>query len=322
MSIIKKTQLKSAWLPLILAAAAVPAGAQRAPLFKSEIMPVLEKNCVSCHGDQKKMAALDLSTFSGVMTGGSSGPVIAPGKPERSLLWKLIEADKMPMGGKLTAAEKQLIKTYIEQGRFPKEEMDAAEQAREAALITPQARSWWSFRKPVKSRVPAVKNNDQVRTPIDAFILAKLEAKGWKMRPEADRATLLRRAYFDLTGLPPSPAEVAAFLEDRSPDAYANVIEKLLASPHYGEHWGRHWLDVAGYSDTRGDAGDSDREVSWKYRDYVITAFNSNKPIDRFILEQVAGDQLVNYKPGSRRPPSRSSPYGHRLPSHHSGHHR
>jgi hypothetical protein len=308
MSITKKEWLNSAWLPLILVAAAVPATAQRAPLFKSEILPVLEKNCVSCHGDQKKMAALDLSTFTGIMTGGSSGPVIAPGKPERSLLWKLIEADKMPMGGKLTAAEKQLIKTYIEQGRFPQEEMNAAEQAREAALITPQARNFWSFRKPVKSPVPAVKNNDQAKTAIDAFILAKLEEKGWKMRPEADRSTLLRRAYFGLTGLPPTPAEVAAFLEDRSATAYEKVIDKLLASPHYGEHWGRHWLDIAGYSDTRGDAGDSDREVSWKYRDYVIKAFNNNKPIDRFILEQVAGDQLVNYKPGSRPSPDQIEP--------------
>src|ERR1700692_3856927 len=144
----------SRFLPLL--AVALPAFAQRAPLFKSEILPVLEKNCVSCHGDQKKMAGLDLSTFTGVMAGGSSGPVSAPGKPERSLLWKLVETDKMPMGGKLTAGEKQLIKTYIEQGRFPKDEMDAAQQAREAASITPEARNWWSFRRPVKSPVPAV----------------------------------------------------------------------------------------------------------------------------------------------------------------------
>jgi Protein of unknown function (DUF1553)/Protein of unknown function (DUF1549)/Planctomycete cytochrome C len=289
-------------------AIAIPAVAQRAPLFKSEILPVLEKNCVSCHSDQKKMAGLDLSTFSGVMAGGSSGPVIAPGKPERSLLWKMVESDKMPMGGKLTAAEKQLIKTYIEQGRFPKDEMDAAQQAREAAAITAQARNWWSFRKPVKSPVPAVKNTDQVRTPIDAFILGKLESKGWKMGPEADRVTLLRRAYFDLAGLPPTPSVVRAYLEDKSPDAYEKVIDRLLASPHYGEQWGRHWLDVAGYSDSRGDAGDTDREVSWKYRDYVINAFNKNKPIDQFILEQMAGDQLVNYKPGTQPEPNQVEP--------------
>jgi hypothetical protein len=298
----------SCWRLGILIAIAIPATAQRAPLFKSEILPVLEKNCIKCHGEQQKMAGLDLSTFTGLMTGGTSGPVIAPGKPERSLLWKMIESEKMPMGGKLTAAEKQALKAYIEQGRFPVEEMNAAEQAREAARITPEARNWWSFRKPVKTAAPVVKHTAQVRTPIDAFVLAKLEPKGWKLQPEADRVTLLRRAYFDLIGLPPAPAEVKAFVEDTSPNAYEKVIDHLLASPRYGEHWGRHWLDIAGYSDSRGDAGDSDREVSWKYRDYVIQAFNKNKPIDRFILEQVAGDQLVNYRPGERPAPDQIEP--------------
>ena len=294
------------WLRFVVAGAAIiiPATAQRAPLFKSEIMPVLEKNCVGCHGDKQKMAGLDLSSFSGMMTGSSSGPVIAPGKPERSLLWKMIENDQMPQGGKLSNADKQLIRTYIEQGRFPTTtESEEAIQAREAAKIKPEARNWWSFRKPVKPPVPAVKDKDQVRTPIDAFVLAKLEAKGWKMRPEADRVTLIRRAYFDLTGLPPSPAEVTAFVEDKSPNAWEKLVDQLLASPHYGEQWGRHWLDVAGYSDSRGDAGDSDREVSWKYRDYVIHAFNKNKPINQFLLEQIAGDQLVNYKTGTRPTP-------------------
>src|SRR5437868_1551626 len=283
---------------IALAAFALPAAAQRDPLFKTEILPVLEKNCVKCHGPQQKMARLDLSSFTGMMEGSASGPVIAPGKPERSLMWMLIESDKMPLGGKLTVAEKQLIKSYIQYGRFPAApaETEAAMRAREAARITPQDRNWWSFRKPVKSAIPVVANKDQVRTPIDAFILAQLERKGWKMQSEAERPTLIRRAYFDLIGLPPTPADVKAFVEDKSPKAWEKVIDGLLASPHYGEQWGRHWLDVAGYSDSRGDAGDSDREVSWKYRDYVINAMNRNKPIDRFILEQVAGDQLVNYK--------------------------
>src|SRR5207302_2356774 len=230
------------------------------------------------------------------------GPVIAPGKPERSLMWKMIESDQMPQGGKLTTAEKQLIKSYIQYGRFPQAtaESEAAVQAREAARISAEDRNWWSFRKPVKPAVPAVKNTSQVRTPIDAFVLSQLERKGWKMQPEADRTTLIRRTYFDLVGLPPTPAEVQAFVEDKSPNAWEKVIDRLLASPHYGEQWGRHWLDVAGYSDSRGDAGDSDREVSWKYRHYVIHALNRNKPINRFLLEQMAGDQLVNYKPGTK----------------------
>ena len=283
---------------IVVTAIAFPLAAQRDPLFKTEILPVLEKNCVGCHGPERKMAKLDLSSFTGMMEGSSSGPVIAPGKPERSLMWKLIETGQMPQGGKLTTAEKQLIKSYIQYGRFPQAtaETEAAARAREAAKVTQSDREWWSFRKPVKSPVPSVAAKDQVRTPIDAFVLAQLEHKGWKMQSEADRPTLIRRAYFDLVGLPPTPAEVKAFVDDRSPNAWEKVLDHLLASPHYGEQWGRHWLDVAGYSDSRGDAGDSDREVSWKYRDYVIHALNRNKPINQFILEQLAGDQLVNYK--------------------------
>ncbi len=311
MSLSEGTGFQPSWvrLGIALSLIAVPAFAQRAPLFKSEIMPVLEKNCVMCHGEKQKMAGLDLSSFSGMMAGSSSGPVIAPGKPDRSMLWKMIENDQMPQGGKLTAGEKQLIHAYIEQGRFPAtEESEAAIQAREAAKITQKSREWWAFRKPVKAAVPAVKNKDQARTAIDAFILAKLEQKGWKMEPEADRVTLIRRAYLDLTGLPPTPAEVKAFVDDKSPKAWESLIDGLLASPHYGEQWGRHWLDVAGYSDSRGDAGDTDREVSWKYRDYVINAFNKNKPIDLFLIEQIAGDQLVNYKPGTRPTPDQIEP--------------
>src|SRR5882724_5089342 len=287
----------------------LPAQAQRAPQFKSEILPVLEKNCVSCHGTTKKAGGLDLSSFPAFMAGGGSGPAIAPGRPGQSLLWKVIETGRIAVekthpANELTDAEKQLIKAYIEEGRFPQPvPQDAASKARENAAAQPAARNWWSFRKPVKSSVPVVTNQDQVNTPIDAFVLAKLEAKGWKMRPEADRVTLLRRAYFDLTGLPPNPEDVKAFLNDTSAGAYEKVIDQLLASPRYGEQWARHWLDVAGYSDSRGDAGDGAREVSWKYRDYTINAFNKNKPINQFIMEQFAGDQLVNYEPNTQPKP-------------------
>jgi hypothetical protein len=283
--------------------AAASAFAQRAPQFKSEVQPVLEKNCVACHGEKQKMAGLDLSSFAGMMAGGSSGPAIAPNKPERSLMWQLIDSGKMPMGGKMTAGEKQLIRTYIEQGRFPAVADEAELEARDKAKIKAEDRAWWSFRRPVKPAAPPVKNAAQVRTPIDAFVLAKLEAKGWKMQPEADRPALIRRAYLDLTGLLPTPAQVKAFVDDQSPNAYERVIDELLASPHYGEEWGRHWLDIAGYSDTVGDAADRDRDSAWKYRDYVIKAFNQNKPFDRFLLEQFAGDQLVNYEPLTRPSP-------------------
>ena len=273
-------------------------------------MPVFQKNCVSCHGSQTKMAGLDLSSFAGMMQGSSSGPVIAPGKPERSLLWKMIESDQMPQGGRLNASDKQLIRTYIEQGRFPTQtpEQEAEALKKEAAKITPQARNWWSFKVPAKPAVPTVATKDQALTTIDAFVLTELQKKGWKMEPEADRVTLIRRAYFNLIGLPPTPAQVKAFVEDRSPNAWEKVIDELLASQHFGEQWGRHWLDVAGYSDSRGDAGDSDREVAWKYRDYVIHALNKNKPINQFLVEQMAGDQLVNYKPGTQPAPYQVEP--------------
>jgi mono/diheme cytochrome c family protein len=276
---------------------AFPAAGQRAPQFKSEVQPVLEKNCVSCHGPNQKMAGLDLSSFAGMMAGGSSGPVIAPNKPERSLLWNLVESGKMPMGGKLTAAEKQLLRAYIEQGRFPAAANEAELEANDRAKIKRADRQWWSFRKPVKPAIPVVRDAAQVRTPIDAFVLTRLEARDWKLQPEAGRSVLIRRAYLDLTGLLPSAAQVKAFVDDQSPNAYEKVIDELLASPHYGEEWGRHWLDIAGYSDTVGDASDRDRDAAWKYRDYVIAAINKNKPFDRFLLEQFAGDQLVNYEP-------------------------
>src|SRR5436190_10030592 len=226
---------------MTVVAFAFPMAAQRDPLFKTEILPVLEKNCVKCHNPQQKMARLDLSTFTGMMEGSSSGPVLAPGKPERSLMWKLIENGQMPQGGKLSTAEKQLIKSYIQYGRFPAAtaESEATAQAREAAKVTAQDRAWWSFRKPVKSVVPSVTNKDQARTSIDAFVLAKLESRGWNMQPEADRPTLIRRASFDLIGLPPTPAEVKAFVDDPSPNAWEKIVDRLLASPRYGEQWGR-----------------------------------------------------------------------------------
>ncbi len=292
------------WVLLTLAVA-LPAAAQRAPLFKSEVLPVLEKSCVGCHGPKQKMASLDLSSFAGMMQGSASGPVIAPGKPERSLMWKLIEGGQMPQGGKLTDGEKQLIRTYIEQGRFPtvEPETEAEMRSKDTARITQKDRDWWSFKKPVKPTAPAAAD-----LAINSFINSQLSKRGWKMQNEADRVTMIRRAFLDLTGLPPTPAEVKAFVDDKTPKAWETVIDTLLASPHYGEHWGRHWLDVAGYSDSRGDAGDSDREVSWKYRDYVINAMNRNKPINQFLIEQMAGDQLVNYKPGSRPSPDQIEP--------------
>jgi hypothetical protein len=226
------------------------------------------------------------------MAGGSKGVEVAPGKPDDSRLWQLVRDGEMPMSGDpLTAAEKALIHDWIEKGQFPTA-AEATAAARKSK-IDDKAREWWSFQTPVKPPVPAVKATAKVGTPIDAFVEQKLEAKGWTIGPEADKRTLIRRATFD--GLPPTPEEVTAFLADSKPDAYERLIDRLLASPHYGERWGRHWLDVVGYSDSIGNSTDEIRSLSWHYRDYVIRALNHDKPYNEFLMEQFAGDQMVNY---------------------------
>ena len=299
--LISKRIRRSAWIRycLVLAISALPLSAQfftRAPMWQHEVLPLLERNCISCHGGDQTMAELDLTTFDSVLEGGISGPPITPGHPEMSLLWTMIESGQMPMGSELSAADKQFLKDWIVNGVFPtKEKLDESRNASPDHRGSPRV---LVVQKPVKQALPEIKNADQVRTSIDSFVLAQLEEKGWKLQPEAARPTLIRRAYFDLIGLPPTPEEVQAFVEDKSPDAYKKVIDHLLDSPHYGERWGRHWLDVGGYSDSVGDAGDAFRPVSYKYRNYVIAAFNKNKPFDQFVMEQLAGDQLVNYKPG------------------------
>ena len=265
------------------------------PTFQHEILPLVEKRCIACHGGgQQVMAGLDLRTLSGVMAGSSKGPVLVPGNPDGSRLWMMVRDEKMPMGGPpLAEAEKQLLREWIEKGQF---------LSREEALAG-QRRQWWSFRKPVKPPVPAVRARSRVRTPIDAFLQQKLDQKGWTFAPDAGKRTLLRRACFDLFGLPPTPEQVSEFLADSRPDAYERLVDRLLESPHYGERWGRHWLDVAGYSESVGNSTDEIRTLTWRYRDYVIRSFHQDKPYNQFLLEQFAGDQLVNYQQESKPKP-------------------
>ncbi len=281
------------------AAALAPAADKAAPSFAKDVLPLLTAKCQQCHGSDKQKAGLDLRTRASILQGGDNGPAVVPGSAKASLLWQKIDAGKMPPPekGKLTAAEKELIKAWINAGASD----GSAVVARNAAELTEQPvteadRRFWSFQPPHRPAVPTVRHADRVRNPIDAFILAALEKNGLTLAPEADRLTLLRRATFDLTGLPPTPAEVEEFLNDSAPDAYERLIDRLLASGHYGERWGRHWLDLAGYADSEGilDA-DVVRTAAWRYRDYVIKAFNRDKPYDRFLQEQIAGDELVEY---------------------------
>jgi hypothetical protein len=258
-----------------------------APDYTRDVKPLLAKNCISCHGPDKQRASLRLDSAAAIAKGSNSGPVIVPRDSAASLLIKAVSgADKVapmpPKGPRLTAGEITLLREWIDAGApAPVDEMVATSAAKH-----------WAFQPVVRSQMPAVKETAAVRNAIDRFIVARLERAGVKSSSEADRITLLRRVSLDLTGLPPSPGEVAEFLADVSPDAYDKAVDRLLASPHYGERRARHWLDLARYADSNGYSIDAPRSI-WKYRDWVIDAFNCNLPFDRFITEQLAGDLLA-----------------------------
>jgi mono/diheme cytochrome c family protein len=274
-------------------------------LSQHDVLPVLYLRCTVCHGLRRQEGGLDLRTRASMLAGGKSGPAIVPGKPEESLLISKVKSGAMPpvqmmlevSVRPITAGEIGLIADWIGQGA-PEVSDDPDVPGKEPdTLVTDKDRQWWSFRPPRRPAVPAVKHSSAVRNPIDAFILEKLEGKGLALAPEADRQTLIRRVYFDLIGLPPEPEQVRAFVADRDPQAYEKVVEQLLASPRYGERWGRYWLDAAGYTDSEGKLNrDPIRPGAFRYRDYVIRAYNSDKPYDRFLLEQIAGDELADYE--------------------------
>ena len=271
--------------------------------FQERILPIFDRNCLVCHGSVVQRAGLDLRTKQSTLRGSADGTVIRPGNAQQSLLYQLITHQKepaMPMGGKLGGDEIAAIAGWINSLSpheiLPEAGKHSAVIREPGSPVTEQDRQFWSFVKPVRPAVPQTRTTSWGRNEIDAFVLQALESKGLKPAPPADPATLLRRAYFDLIGLPPSPEEVEAFLSDRSPEAFERVVERLLASPHYGERWGRHWLDLARYADSGGFEFDVDRPHAWRYRDYVIRSFNDDKPYDRFIQEQLAGDEL---QPGS-----------------------
>jgi mono/diheme cytochrome c family protein len=273
---------------LALLCAAVPASAGGPAPFADRIAPVLRQRCLPCHGD-KRRGGLDLTTRAGLLKGGDGGAVVVPGSAAKSRLLQMVTGPdaKMPkQGPKLTAAQVAALREWVEAGAPWPDGLTLAAQER------PPPDDWWSLRPLARPAVPAVKGGAWVRNPIDAFILATLEAKGLRPSPPADRATLLRRVTFDLTGLPPTPEEIDAFVNDRGPLAYERVVERLLASPRYGERWGRHWLDVVHYGDTHGYDKDKRRDHAWPYRDYVIRAFNRDRPYARFVREQLAGDVL------------------------------
>jgi cytochrome c553 len=264
--------------------------------FEKRVRPLLVKHCYECHGpDAKKVRGeLRLDTREGVLQGGASGPTVVPGKPDQSLLIQAVRHVRkdlrMPPKGKLSAAEIADLEAWVAMGAPDPRTGKGATKPWAATLE--EGRKFWAF-QPVKAVAPpAVKNAAWPLTPVDRFILAGLEAKGLTPVPPADRRTLIRRVTFDLTGLPPTPEEIDAFLKDATPEAFARVVDRLLASPAYGERWGRHWLDVVRYADTAGDNSDYPIPQMYRYRNWVIDAFNADMPYDRFVREQLAGDLM------------------------------
>jgi mono/diheme cytochrome c family protein len=281
--------------------AVTPVAAQ---FFETKIRPLLAENCFKCHGPEKHKAELRLDSRSAMLTGGETGPAIVPGHPEKSLLIKAVSYTdpelKMPPSGKLTKEQQADLAQWIKSGApWPGSDKDVTTVRKGEFNISDKDRAHWAFQPVKQPPLPEVKNAKWVANPIDALILAKLEARGLAPNPPATKRELVRRLYYDLTGLPPTPAQVEAFVNDASPLAYENLVERLLDSPQYGEKWARHWLDLVRYAETNSYERDNPKPNVWRYRDYLIRAFNKDLPYDQFLKQQLAGDELAPDDPDS-----------------------
>jgi hypothetical protein len=270
--------------------------AAKVEFFERQVRPLLDQHCFECHSGDEHDGGLRLDSKPAWERGGDSGIVIRPGDPEKSRLMEAIRYSnldlQMPPSGKLAASEIATLEEWIAGGAVDPRATESEPTSVLKGMSIEEGRTFWSMLPLNDPAVPDVKNLDWVSSPIDAFVLAELEAAGLSPAPPADRRTLLRRVTFDLTGLPPSLEEIEAFLADESPDAFRRVVDRLLQSPHYGERWGRHWLDVVRYADSNGLDENLAYGNAWRYRDYVISSFNSDKPFDQFVMEQIAGDLL------------------------------
>ncbi len=274
--------------------------ADAAPTTETDVLPIFQMRCGRCHGKRAQEGGLDLRTHASRLKGGKSGPALVPGKPEESLLLQRIAAGEMPPPDMLfenhvktpSEAEVALLRKWIAEGALS---AGASGPAAEPPLSEADL-AHWAFQPPGRPDVPDVASKEQVRNPIDAFLLRRLEEAGLKLSPEADRRSLLRRASLDLTGMPPAPDQVRAYMDDTAPGAYERLVDRLLDSDEYGERWAQIWLDLAGYADSEGVIDeDRLRLHAWRYRDYVIRALNSDTPYDRFLTEQLAGDELIDF---------------------------
>ncbi len=265
------------------------------PRFEVDVRPILKAHCWQCHGEEKELhGGMDARLVRFLLKGGESGAAIVPGDHAASLLYQRLVSGEMPPGKKKVSPEElQRIAKWIDAGATTLR--SEPETLAIGDTFTDEERGHWSFQPITKPVIPDVAHSELIRTPIDAFLLAKLESQGLSFSPEAGRETLLRRIYFDLVGLPPSIEAVDAFLADESPEAWSKVVDQLLNSTAYGERWARHWLDVAGYADSDGyTANDTERKWAWKYRDYVIRSLNADKPWNQFLVEQLAGDEFLS----------------------------
>jgi mono/diheme cytochrome c family protein len=273
-------------LQVLIAGPVIAGAAETDRLFREQVAPIFEKRCLHCHGAELPKGGLSLATAAGLIQGGKNGPAVVPGKPEESPLLDMVSGDAPVMPQKEKPLSKEQVaglRRWIEQGAHWPEGLALRDRRFDG-------QEWWAFRPLSRPPSPAVRERGWVRTPIDAFILGRLEAERLHHSPEADRRTLIRRLTFDLHGLPPTPEEIGRFLGDDDPNAYEELVDRLLASPRYGERWGRHWLDVVHYGDTHGYDKDKRRDHAWPYRDYVIRSLNEDVPYARFIREQIAGD--------------------------------
>ncbi|HLK58065.1 MAG TPA: PSD1 and planctomycete cytochrome C domain-containing protein [Chthonomonadaceae bacterium] len=291
---------------LLVSAARAGQGVGQTPeqtaFFEQNIRPLLAQRCYACHADKNKVTqgGLALDSAAGWQHGGSRGPALKSGDTENSLLLKAVRykgnAPKMPPNGKLSDREIALLTEWVKRGApGPKE--DSKPPTKPSGVDVETGRKRWAFQPIQRVAPPTVKSAAWAQNPIDRFILAKLEAKGLRPNPEADRRTLIRRVTFDLTGLPPTPEEIQAFVNDASPNAYETLVDRLLASPRYGERWGRFWLDLARFAESHGYEQDYDRPYAYHYRDFVIKAFNSDMPYDQFVRWQLAGDEIAPEEP-------------------------
>jgi hypothetical protein len=272
-----------------------PPTPEQLKFFEAKVRPILVEHCHKCHGPDKQKGELRLDSIQAILEGGRNGPALVPGHPEKSLMVKAIgytDPDlKMPRDQPLTKEQVADLTRWVKMGA-PWPATDKVAGGKKEMQITDKDRNHWAFKPVARPAVPKVKNAAWVKNAIDAFILEKLEAKGLAPAPPASKLELVRRLYYDLTGLPPTPKEAEDFVNDTSPKAYENLIDALLSSPGYGEKWARHWLDLVHFAETNSYERDGPKPHIWRFRDYVIRAFNQDKPFDRFLREQLAGDEL------------------------------